>query len=121
MKILLDSCVWGGAAAPLRAAGHDVEWTGDWPTDPGDAQILAQAARDHQILVTLDKDFGELAIVHERPHSGIVRLVNLRAQRQGPTVVRVVARYGAELAQGALVTVDAARVRVRPPRTGASQ
>jgi hypothetical protein len=40
MKVLLDSCVWGGAAAELRAAGHDVVWTGEWPADPGDEDIL---------------------------------------------------------------------------------
>jgi hypothetical protein len=30
MKVLLDTCVWGGAAAELRAVGHDVVWAGDW-------------------------------------------------------------------------------------------
>jgi len=43
VKVLLDSCVWGGAAAPLRAAGHDVAWAGDWDEDPGDDAILAAA------------------------------------------------------------------------------
>jgi len=36
MKILLDTCVWGGARKDLEAVGHDVVWTGDWPKDPGD-------------------------------------------------------------------------------------
>lgn len=31
------------------------------------------------ILVTLDKDFAELAIVHDTPHSGILRIVNFPA------------------------------------------
>ena len=43
MKLLLDSCVWGGAAGRLRAAGHDVAWSGDWPADPGDEEVLARA------------------------------------------------------------------------------
>jgi hypothetical protein len=30
MKLLLDSCVWGGALAELQAAGHDVVWAGQW-------------------------------------------------------------------------------------------
>ncbi|MCY4121719.1 MAG: hypothetical protein OXG72_12450 [Acidobacteria bacterium] len=34
-------------------------------------------------MVTLDKDFGELAVLYRRPHARIVRLVNLRAQDQG--------------------------------------
>ena len=36
---------------------------GDWPTDPGDDDILTYAYQEDRILVTLDKDFGELAIV----------------------------------------------------------
>ena len=68
MKALLDTCVWGGARAVLEAAGHDVVWAGDWPVDPGDDEILARAHREGRVLVTLDKDFGELAIVHQRPH-----------------------------------------------------
>jgi len=44
MKLLLDTCVWGGARAHLEAAGHDIVWTGDWAKDPGDAEILAAFA-----------------------------------------------------------------------------
>lgn len=84
MKILLDTCVWSGARAVLEDAGYDVIWTGDWEQDPGDNEILAYAYRESRILVTLDKDFGELAIVFNRPHSGILRLVNLSARQQGP-------------------------------------
>lgn len=58
MKVLLDTCVWGGARSVLEAAGHDVIWTGDWEKDPGDEEILAYAHREGRVLVTLDKDFG---------------------------------------------------------------
>ena len=74
MKFLLDSCVWGGAVERLRAAGHDVIWSGDWPVDPGDEEIMARALAEDRILVTPDKDFGELAIVRSQPHAGILRL-----------------------------------------------
>lgn len=77
MKLLLDACVWGGSLQVLQAAGHDVVWAGNWPEDPGDEEILARAHSERRVLVTLDKDFGELAIVHGIPHSGILRLVNL--------------------------------------------
>jgi predicted nuclease of predicted toxin-antitoxin system len=62
VKLLLDTCIWGGAIPPLQAAGHDVIWTGTWDVDPGDEEILARAYREERILITLDKDFGELAI-----------------------------------------------------------
>ena len=46
----------------MQRDGHEVEWVGDWSTDPGDEQILGHAAQNSQVLVTLDKDFGELAV-----------------------------------------------------------
>ena len=81
MKLLLDTCVWGGAIRILEAAGHDVVWTGHWPEDPGNEEILEKAHDEGRILVTLDKDFGELAIVKGKLHSGILRLVNLSAKQ----------------------------------------
>ena len=59
MKVLLDTCVWGGARIPLTEAGHDVVLAGDWSEDPGDVAILARAGAEGRVLVTLDKDFGE--------------------------------------------------------------
>lgn len=114
MKILLDTCIWGGAADVLIQGDHDVIWTGDWPADPGDTEFLAFAFQEKRILVTLDKDFGELAIVRGQPHAGILRLVNLRAREQGPACVAILTRYGDELKSGAIITADATRVRIRP-------
>ena len=102
--------------APIEAAGHEVDWAGAWPADPGDAAILATARERGAVLVTVDKDFGELAVVHGLPHAGIVRVVGLAAREQGPACVAALARYGAELTAGALVTVERTRTRVRPPR-----
>ena len=50
---------------------------------PGDQDILAQSHRDQRVLITLDKDFGELAIRRGLPHCGIMRLVNVSARQQG--------------------------------------
>jgi predicted nuclease of predicted toxin-antitoxin system len=113
VKLLLDACISAGAQVSLAAAGHDVEHAGSWRVDPGDEEILARAHRENRILVTLDKDFGELAIVRDQPHSGILRLVGIPAQRQGPVCNAVVLQYGAMLAAGAIVTVEPTRVRVR--------
>ncbi|MBI3862290.1 MAG: DUF5615 family PIN-like protein [Planctomycetia bacterium] len=113
MRFLLDSCVWGGAAGDLRAAGHDVALVADWPSDPGDEIILAEAVADQRVLVTLDKDFGELVIARGQLHGGIVRLVNIAARQQGSHCLHVAGLYGAELLQGAIVTVEPGRVRIR--------
>lgn len=115
MKVLLDSCVWGGAREVIAAAGHDVGWVGDWGDDPGDNEILATAHQQGRVLVTLDKDFGELAIVKGAPHAGIVRLVGIRGRDQGPAAVQVLMAYAEDLQRLAILTVEPDRVRVRLP------
>ena len=113
MRLLLDTCVWGGALRELREAGFDAIWSGDWDKDPGDSEILAQAHRESRVLITLDKDFGELAIIRGLPHSGTLRLVDVRARRQGEYCKMILARYGAKLTEGAIVTAGLDRVRIR--------
>lgn len=113
MKVLLDSCVWSGARLDIQDAGHQVEWAGDWPADPGDAEILRRATAARAALVTLDKDFGELAIVRRLIHTGVIRIVGFAAREQGPACVAALAHYGAELTAGALVTVERSRTRIR--------
>jgi len=119
VKILLDACVSGGASGTLRAAGHDVVWAGDWDESPSDQDIIARAAADGRILVTLDKDFGELAVVQRVPHAGIIRLVGCQALAQGAKIAEVLDGFSADLLQGAIVTAEPGRVRVRPPDTAA--
>lgn len=115
MKLLLDSCVWKGAADELSAAGHDVVWTGDWPADPGDEEILAFALKEARVVVTLDKDFGELAVAFRLEHAGIVRLVGFPVRLQAHACLAAIATHGDELPAGAIVTAEPGRLRFRPP------
>jgi predicted nuclease of predicted toxin-antitoxin system len=114
VKVLLDTCVWGGALAIVATAGHDVQWAGNWESDPGDEALLALAFQEGRIVVTLDKDFGELAVVHRKPHCGIVRLVDIPARQQGRYSLHAMQRFDSELAGGAIVTVTTERIRIRP-------
>jgi len=93
VKVLLDSCVWGGANAVIAAGGHAVEWVGDWPADPGDEEILAYAASSRAVLITIDKDFGELAVVRGLPPAdqrAVLKLVDamLAARRRSTPAPR---------------------------------
>lgn len=114
MKVLLDTCVSPLAAHVLRTAGHDAATTLDWPKDPGDDEILAFAAREGRVLVTLDKDFGALAVLRGQRHCGIIRLVGFRAADQGATCVSIMLRYASDLGKAAIITVEPGRVRIRP-------
>jgi predicted nuclease of predicted toxin-antitoxin system len=90
-----------------------VVWAGQWPDDPGDEAILELAHREGRMLATLDKDFGELAIVRGLKHSGIVRLVGFRAREQGPALLQVLDTHGDKLAAGAIATVRPGQLRLR--------
>jgi predicted nuclease of predicted toxin-antitoxin system len=68
-----------------------------------------------RVLITLDKDFGELAIVRGMPLSGILRLVGVSAIQQAAVCLNVIAQHGMELEKGAIITVEPGRLRVRPP------
>ena len=114
MKLLLDSCVWGGALREFEEAGYDAVWSGNWFKDPGDEEIIAYAYREERILITLDKDFGELAIVHSKPHHGIIRLVNFSAREQASICISILSLYEEELKSGAIITAEPWRVRIRP-------
>ena len=115
MKLLLDSCVSLRIAPALSDAGHDVICVGDWQEDPGDEEILAFALKEGRTVVTLDKDFGELAVAFGRPHSGILRLVNFPLSRHATVCLGALSQHGAELAEGAIVTAEPGRLRLRPP------
>jgi predicted nuclease of predicted toxin-antitoxin system len=115
VNVLIDSCVAGSVSGALVADGHEVERVADWPKDPGDSAVLSRARAAGQVVITLDKDFGELAVVRRQPHSGILRLVGFRSAEQGPAAVAALHRYETELSRGAIVTAEPGRTRVRPP------
>lgn len=113
MKLLVDACAGRRLAAHLLKAGHDVVFVGDWPEDPGDGQILTTARSEQRVIITRDKDFGTLAVRDKQPSYGIVRLVELPPLREAELCLQVLGRHSAELVRGALITLDAHRIRLR--------
>ena len=114
MKLLLDTCVAPSVATALKTAGQDVIWVGEWQVDPGDEEILTFALKEGRTVVTLDKDFGELAVAFGRAHSGIIRLVNFPLSQHAAVCLAAIAQHGTELSQGAIVTAEPGRLRLRP-------
>ena len=114
MRLLIDSSAWGGMVEELNAAGHDVIQISDiWQQDPGDLNILEFAHLQQRIVVTRDKDFGELAIAQSVSHSGIIRLWDTPAKQQGAVVLSVLAQCEANLYASAIVTASPYRIRIR--------
>jgi predicted nuclease of predicted toxin-antitoxin system len=116
VKLLIDACMWHGAVRELREAGHDVSWVREWGPDPGDEAILARAAAEGRVLVTLDNDFGELAIARRKPHAGIIRIVEDSVWLHAGLCQRVLDLHASELAHGGVAVVENGRIRVHIPK-----
>lgn len=61
MRLLANENFPGPAVVALRDAGHDVCWVRTDMRGAKDSVILHQAQQKQRIVVTFDKDFGELA------------------------------------------------------------
>jgi len=73
MRILANENFPGDAVTALRQRGHDVVWVRTDAPGSRDVEILARAQREERIVVTFDKDFGELAFRSGLPaFSGII-------------------------------------------------
>lgn len=114
MRFLADENFPGGAVALLNANGHDVVWVRVAAPGSADIDILAWAARDNRVILTFDKDFGEIAWRTGLPASSGVLLFRL-PMRPG-------AKMHADLASrinersdwaGHFSVIEPARVRMR--------
>lgn len=80
-RFLADENVPADAIDGLRAAGHDVLWITTGFAGLTDQAVLAKAVEEQRVLLTFDKDFGELVFRGQRPACGVVLF------RTGPATV----------------------------------
>jgi len=79
-----------------------------------DEAVLLRSREENAVLLTADKDFGQLVFQQGRVHSGIllIRLEGLRPEAKAELVSRTFARHGGELSGGfAVLTERAFRLR----------
>lgn len=71
MDFAIDACVPDQLAAALRALGADVVSAAGRPAMP-DTEVLSGAVARNRVLITTDKDFGELVFRDGRAAIGII-------------------------------------------------
>ena len=114
MKFLLDVCASSHSLRQLLVdLGHDVRSAVEIDPCASDETLLAIALQEARVLITEDKDFGELVFVRRLPHSTIVRLVEMRVEDQVTAMRELLTHYVNELETGALFVVTKDRIRVR--------
>jgi predicted nuclease of predicted toxin-antitoxin system len=117
VRWLLDECVDEGLVTDLHEAGHDVVYMSDVEPRATDAEVLRRAHRENRLLLTEDKDFGDLVFRQALPVSGIV-LLRIDSSRRSLKPARLraaIERFGDALL-GRYTVVDESRFRSRPLR-----
>ena len=115
-RILLDQGLAPRAAAILRGQGFDAVHVAEIGMHRAeDAEILQFARDDSRVCVTLDHDFhAHLAATgHGRPSVMLLRVQGLDAAGQAELIRSVYLQCETPLAEGAAVSADGERVRVR--------
>lgn len=113
MRLLLDACLDARDKANLVGAGHDVLSVADCNSSASDDQVLAYAFTTRRVLITLDKDFGALAIRDGRPRCGILRLAGFTSVEEAEACASALRQFKTEHERGALVVFEPDRSRVR--------
>ena len=114
MKILADENVPGAAVEMLRSAGHDVAWVSEGGSGAADTDILSRASDESRLLITFDKDFGDLAFLARMPVSHGIVLFRL-ASMSKDTVPQFVADSLASQVEweGHFSVISERRIRMR--------
>ena len=117
MLFLADEDFPGIAVRWLREVGHDVLWARTSMPGQSDAAVLEAAQRESRVVLTCDKDFGELAFHWGLPASCGVVLFRFPSSSPEAFLDRVKELLAAEKKiglRGTFCVVEANRVRVRP-------
>lgn len=114
MRILADEGVEKQIVETLRENGYDVKYILEINRGITDDEILTIANRENRVLMTRDKDFGELAYKNRMVHSGIIlnRLSKLSTTQKVKLILDVLSRYGDQLLN-AFTVIQPSKVRIK--------
>lgn len=114
MKLVADADVNDHIVMRLREDGHDVISVAEiGPRIPDDV-VLATAVREEAVLITSDKDFGELVVLEQHVSTGVLllRLGALHPIRRAAIVSAAIEEHGERLVD-AFTVIEPGNVRIR--------
>jgi predicted nuclease of predicted toxin-antitoxin system len=99
----------------LRRRGHDVASVKESMCGAEDRAVLARAQEESRLVVTFDKDFGELAYRFSLPASSGIILFRLSGPSPDIDNARALAAFESGIDWvGSFAVVSETRIRVRP-------
>jgi predicted nuclease of predicted toxin-antitoxin system len=114
MKLVADEGVDKAIVDALRADGFSVQYFAEAGSGASDRDVLAAANDAQNLLLTCDKDFGELVYRQKLTNSGVVliRLDGLSADSKARIVLGAVKDHINEM-KGAFTVISPGLLRIR--------
>src|ERR1051325_1827653 len=115
MNFLADESVDGQIVERLRQNGHNVLYVAEMEPGITDDQVLEKANENQALLITIDKDFGELVFRLGRLHNGVIliRLSGLSSDKKAELVSIAVNQYLSSF-DNSFSVISPGRIRIRP-------
>ena len=113
MRLVADESCDFTLVVDLRAAGHDVTAITETLAGAEDDKVIALAASERRLLLTEDKDFGQLVFAVGARNAGVLLIrypVSARS-RLAADVLALLAERGSSL-HGCFVVAEPGRVRI---------
>ncbi len=114
MNFLADENVDRQIIERLRHEGYNVRYIAETNAGISDDAVLDLANREESLLLTSDKDFGELVFRQRKITCGVVliRLAGLTQARKAGIVVDTINKHGTELLNSfSVITMGTIRIR----------
>ncbi len=114
MKFLTDVGVGKKVENWLIENGYDLLAVRDLDPRMGDRDILTIAVRQGRIVITMDKDFGEMVFRANQSHEGVIllRLEGANSAEKSRVVSEIITHYADRLA-GKFSVYQKGRLRIR--------
>ena len=114
LSLLADENIDQRLVSSLRLAGISVYSVAESSPGISDEEVMRLSENLSAMILTDDKDFGEIVFRKQRSCRGIVllRLTGVDYSRKADHVIQVIDRYGSEMI-GKFVVITAERVRIR--------
>src|SRR5262245_44797102 len=119
MNLVADESVDRQIVERLRQDGHNVFYIADDEPSISDNTVLDRANEKTALLITADKDFGEIVFRDQRLSSGgvvLLRLAGLSVEKKAEIVSDAFRDHKSELSRHFCV-IAPGNIRIRPEET----
>lgn len=114
LKFLVDAGVGQKVEQWLMVSGHDVKTVRAIDPKMPDYAILQMAVNEERIVITMDKDFGEMVYRDEQVHAGVLllRLEEATSKEKVRVVAQIIQDHAGKL-QGMFSVYQSGHLRIR--------